>query len=31
MQVLYLSATSFLDKRAESEARKKFDEAQKAR
>lgn len=29
--VLYLSATSFLDKRAESEARKKYNEAQKAR
>ena len=31
VQVVYLSATSFLDKRTESEARKKFDAAAKAR
>ena len=31
VQVVYLSATSFLDKRTENEARKKFDAAAKAR
>ena len=31
LQVVYLSATSFLDKRTENEARKKFDAAAKTR